>query len=268
MRAACAVRGIEITAVVWDDPNLDVSAFDALVIGTTWDYTSRPDAFLAVLEGMAAVRPLFNPIHVVRWNFRKTYLMDLKSEGVPVVDTLWCDRADGKSIESAFADLDVDEIVVKPLVGAGAWRQARLRKGDPLPPADDLPQGAALIQPFLPSAVDEGEYSFIFFGRTFSHCARKIPQAGDYRVQSIYGGYERVHKPSDLEVQSARRVLDAVEGDLLYARVDMMRDLKGHLVLMELELIEPYLYPEQGPNMGEAFAAALGHKLRLNAPGR
>jgi hypothetical protein len=26
---------------------------------------------------------------------------------------------------------------------------------------------------------------------------------------------------------------------------------------MELELIEPYLYPEQGPDMGDLFAKAL-----------
>jgi len=37
----------------------------------------------------------------------------------------------------------------------------------------------------------------------------------------------------------------------------MLRQPDGNLALMELELIEPYLYPEQGPGMGERFADAL-----------
>jgi hypothetical protein len=43
----------------------------------------------------------------------------------------------------------------------------------------------------------------------------------------------------------------------------------GELVLMELELVEPYLYPEQGPGMGETFAGALERALRSGpaAPG-
>ena len=47
----------------------------------------------------------------------------------------------------------------------------------------------------------------------------------------------------------------------LYARVDMVRGLDGELALMELEIIEPYLYPEQGPDLGEVFVEALKEKL-------
>jgi hypothetical protein len=41
----------------------------------------------------------------------------------------------------------------------------------------------------------------------------------------------------------------------------MVRAPDGGLVVMELELIEPYLYPEQGPRMGELFAEALERRL-------
>lgn len=174
-----------------------------------------------------------------------------------MVPTLWRDCADERTIARAFDELGVDEIVVKPVVGASAWRQAKLKRKDTLPGPDELPPDHAMIQPYLHAAANEGEFSFLYFDRHFSHCARKIPRDGDYRVQSMYGGREEAYHPSAAELQSAERVLSAVEHPLLYARVDMMRGLDGELALMELELIEPYLYPDQGPGMGESFARAL-----------
>jgi hypothetical protein len=47
----------------------------------------------------------------------------------------------------------------------------------------------------------------------------------------------------------------------LYARVDMVRGDDGRLVLMELEVIEPYLYPVEGPRLGEMIAEAVRKRL-------
>lgn len=257
MRDACAARGLELVEALWDDPALDPDGFDAFVIGTTWDYHERTSAFLAALEGIAARKPLFNPLPLVRWNLEKTYLRDLAARGVPVVPTRWEARADAAAVAAAFDALGTEDVVVKPVVGASAWRQCRVRRGRPLPPPDELPPAAALIQPFLPAAAEEGEYAYVFFAGNFSHCALRVPAPGDYRVQSMYGGRERAHRPSPQDLVRARSVLDAVDPLPLYARVDLVRGKDGGLVLMELELVEPYLYPEQGPGMGEAFAAAL-----------
>ena len=119
-----------------------------------------------------------------------------------------------------------------------------------------------MIQPYLPAVASEGEYSFVFCGGELSHCALKVPAEGDYRVQSMYGARERIHRPSAAELERARAVLGVGGGeDLLYARVDMVRGLGGELELMELELVEPYLYPEQGPQLGPAYARALASRL-------
>jgi len=267
MRAACAARDIDLKCVVWDEPGLDPEVFEAFVIGTTWDYAERPDAFLATLERFADRRPLFNPLPVVRWNLKKTYLKELAAKGVPVVTTLWRERADAETIETAFDTLGVDEIVIKPAVGASAWRQTRLKRGDSLPPATDLPPAETMLQPFLPAAATEGEFSFLFFDGVFSHCAQKIPEDGDYRVQSMYGAREQAYEPNAAELDLAQSVVDAIGESLLYARVDMMRELDNRLAVMELELIEPYLYPDQGPGMGERFAAALERMLAGRSPG-
>lgn len=257
MSAACLERGVELREVVWDDPGVDPGAFEAMVIGTTWDYPQRPEAFLERLGAFAAATTLLNPLDVVRWNLDKRYLEELAERGAPTVPTLWRAGADEPTLRAALDELGVDELVVKPVVGAAAWRQAIVARGRPTPPADQLPPAEAMIQPFLPSVVSEGEYSFIFFDGEFSHCARKVPAEGDYRVQAIYGARERVHHPSADELAAARGVLQAAPGRLLYARVDMLRGLDGRLAVIEVELIEPYLYPEQGPQMGEKFAQAL-----------
>lgn len=257
LQPACASTGIQLEARIWDSPDFEPAVYDAIVVGTCWDYMEKPETFGDCLTRCAEHSRLLNPLDVVRWNKRKTYLKDLADRGAPMIPTVWADSATPEIINPAFAALGCDDVVVKPVLGAGAWRQARVRKGDTLPSADKLPPAECMIQPFLPSVSEEGEYAFLFFNRKFSHCALKRPAKGDYRVQSEYGGSESIHHPSDDELALAQSVLESVDGELLYARIDMLRGLDGKLALIELELIEPYLYPEQGPKIGENFAIAL-----------
>ena len=261
LRVACAEHRIELHDVAWNDPDLDVAAFDAFLIGTTWDYTDVPGAFLGRLASIAMARPLFNDLDAVRWNLDKSYLRDLGDAGVPVVPTLFEASADDATIERSFDALGTDQVVIKPEVGAGAWRQVKLQRGDVIPDASERPPDRTLIQPYLPSITTEGEYSFVFCGGTYSHCARKRPAQGDYRSQAMYGANEEVHGATDAEIDLARKAIDAAPAALLHARVDMVRDRNGRLVLMELEIIEPYLYPEQGPELGRHFADALAARL-------
>ena len=265
LKRACAAEQITLEHRVWDS-GFDPAGFDAFMIGTVWDYPPKLAAFLETIDRLDAHAPLHNPPHVVRWNIEKRYLADLADAGAPSIPTVWAEAAEAAAINPAFDALDADRLVVKPLVGGGAWRQAVVKRGEALPKPEDLPPGACLIQPFLPSVPEEGEYSFLFFGGRFSHALQKLPKAGDYRVQSIFGAREIVHEPRPGELDQCRAVLDAAAAitgapDLLYARVDMVRGLDGRLTVMELEVIEPYFYPEQGPDMGQVFVEALKERL-------
>jgi hypothetical protein len=261
LRPACAAANFDLCELVWKADDWQVEDFDAYVVGTTWDYQEQAEAFLARLAQIEVRRPLFNPLATLRWNLDKRYLRELAARGVPTVPTLWVETVDAAALAHAFELWDCPAIVVKPQVGAGAWRQAKIERGAALPPAHELPLGAAMIQPFLASVQSEGEYSLLYFDRCFSHAAQKIPRLGDYRVQAVFGGRESRYQPSAEELHTTQSVIDAIEGPLLYARVDLMRLDDGQLAVMELELIEPYFYPEQGPQMGEAFAQALGVML-------
>ncbi len=262
---ACEADGIELVSSIWDQP-FDRGGFDAFMIGTVWDYPPKQQLFLDTIDALHAKAPVLNSPAIVRWNIEKTYLRQLDEAGAPSVPTLWRDAANADTIAEAFDVFGADEIVVKPQVGAGAWRQARIKKGEPIPAAEMLPPAAAMLQPFLPAIPEEGEYSLMVFGGQLSHGLVKKPKSGDYRVQSMYGATEEVWTPSKEERATAMKVLHAAEEitgetDLLYARIDMARGLDGKLAVMELELIEPYFYPEQGPDMGQVFVEALKKKL-------
>jgi len=119
-----------------------------------------------------------------------------------------------------------------------------------------------MVQPFLPTILSEGELSFVFIDGTLSHTLLKRAAADDYRIQSSFGGVEFVFTPGPEDIHAARQILQALDEIPLYARVDMLRGADGQLLLMELELIEPFLYPLQGPDLGKHMANGLRRRLR------
>ncbi len=80
---ALAVRGVQASAAVWDDPSVDWTTFAAVVIRSCWDYHLAHDAFLGWIAELEAegVR-VFNPPALVRWNAEKSYLRDLRRDAV------------------------------------------------------------------------------------------------------------------------------------------------------------------------------------------
>jgi len=70
---------------------------------------------------------------------------------------------------------------------------------------------------------------------------KKVPKSGDFRVQEELGGSVHVETPPQQIMTEAERIVDIVDGDLLYARGDVV-DRPAGVTLMELELIEPWLF--------------------------
>ncbi|MEL6663335.1 MAG: hypothetical protein AAFR33_10050 [Pseudomonadota bacterium] len=258
---AFAERGMEVEAVSWDAKGVAWAPdFDAAIIGTTWDYWDRQDEFIARLQLIESMIPLFNSASLVAWNSRKTYLKDLEAKGARLIPTIWLDDASETGARAAFDALGSDDFVFKRQVGAGADGQHRLQRGDPIP---DMPH-LMMVQPFMETILSEGEISFVMIDGELSHALVKRAKPGDYRIQSIYGGVEEAITPSAEDLAAAKAVLAALDEVPLYARVDMLRAPDGGLLLMELELIEPYLYPLQGPQLGEHLAKATAARLQTS----
>lgn len=259
---ALVEAGLALRVIDWEAPLGEFAGIDLVMLGSAWNYQDRARDFLARLDELEARGiAVCNPPSVVRWNITKTYLRELAEQGARTIPTLWLDRATAQDAQDAFGHFGCDRLVVKRQVGAGAEGQELLERG--AVPASWTFDRAAMVQPFLPAIASEGELSFVFIDGALSHTLRKRAAEGDYRIQSLYGGRESLHQPSADEVQEASAILAALPFETpLYARIDMLRGDEG-LLLMEAELIEPYLYPEQGPRLGERLAAAIGKRLKI-----
>ncbi len=255
LRAGIGNRGT-VTDIDWRAPLETLAQFDAAILGTPWDYTEAKDEFLARLgELEQAGVTVCNPLAVVRWNSDKLYLKELGERGAVTIPTVWPERAGPADVLAAFEHFQTDRVVVKRRVGAGAIGQDSFTRDNP-PPADWSLDQAAMIQPFLPAIQTEGEQSFIFIDGALSHALLKQATGGDYRIQTLYGGFETPLDPAPADRAAAEAVFALLPFDQppLYARIDMVRLEDGRLAVIEAELIEPYLYPEQGPNLGSMLA--------------
>lgn len=252
-----AALGMAVEDIDWAAVETDWSDFAAVIIGTTWDYWDQTDHFLQTLEHIEAKTQLFNAAHLVRWNSDKRYLQSLEARGAKTIPTLWLDRVDDEAFHNAFAQLAHEDLVFKRQIGAGADGQFRLSPSDRCP---EMPH-PMMVQPFQSAIQQEGEYSFIFIDGAFSHALLKTAKSGDYRIQSTYGGTERKIAPCPDDLGAAATILTFLDETPLYARVDMLRGEDGQMQLMELELIEPYLYPLQGAELGARMAAAVAKRL-------
>lgn len=235
--------GMTVDLVRWREASERASEFDAMLPLFVWDYfEGNETVFMSEMAKASRQTRIFNSYDTLMWNANKSYLEELERAGAPVIETYTLDRVTKAGVAKAFEDLGTETLVIKPQIGGGAWRQVLYKKGDPFPEKDTLPPGAALVQAFLPSVKSEGEYSFLYFGGQFSHALVKRPKDGDYRIQSLYGGTEAPYAPNSRERQTARSILDCLDFTPLYARVDLLRGTDNQLKLIELEMIEPYLY--------------------------
>lgn len=262
LREGCGPRA-EVTDIDWRAPLEELARFDLAYLGTPWDYTEAKDEFLERLDTLEAAGVVVaNPAAVIRWNADKLYLQELEQRGCPSIPTLWPDSAGPTEVAAAFDHFGCDRVVVKRRVGAGAVGQDSFTRETP-PPADWQIGQPAMIQPFLPAIQTEGELSFIFIDGQPSHALIKQAAAGDYRIQSLYGGREVPLDPAPADRAAAQRVMDALPfaQPPLYARIDMVRLESGALAVIEAELIEPYLYPEQGPDFGRLLAEGMLRRL-------
>lgn len=219
--------------------------YAAAIVRSCWNYHTQPDAFLEYLRRLTAsgVRVLNNP-DVIRWNADKRYLGELagappgatvwpldseatadspadgaddgaadvdssadSAAGVAVLPTVYAPRATEQAVAAAFTVLDADELVIKPAVGAGSWRQARVTRDAPLPPSDALPLGPCLMQAFHAPVVSDGELTLVFYSGEFAYGVHKVPAPGEYRSQPNYGAQHLPYTPTARELTQARAVL-------------------------------------------------------------
>ena len=260
--------GISHQLLAWSDPDVDWSQFTHVLIKSTWDYFDYYPEFLAWLDKLQALgTSVLNPVATLRWNSSKNYLLELKAKGYPCVAGQILPKGTVISLEELHDAIQADTLVVKPLVSGGAKNTLKISRGA----GKEMEQKIAsllqeedfLVQPYIPEIVAVGEYSLIFFNAEFSHAVLKSPAVDDFRVQHYFGGTIQEIQPDSSMLASAQALVDTFAKDSLYARVDGV-EIDGLFHLMELELIEPYLFLGLSEKAIPNYKAALKKRLLGN----
>ena len=270
-----ALERLDIDAgfIPWDAEGVDWSAFELVVVRSTWDYTGRLEEFRTWADSVGD--RLRNSAEVLRWNSDKRYVADLAGAGIPSVPTRYVEPGgDVGELEG--------EVVVKPVISAGGRDTGRFR-----PPVHDDARAllarlgeagrTAMVQPYLGAVDDIGETALVFVGAEFSHSLRKravlrpdeVAPVRDDALGAAEAMYDedlvRASDSTEAERAVARSVVDYVAERFgatpLFARVDLVPGPDGEPVVMELEAIEPCLYLHESPQTADRLAEAIAAEL-------
>jgi glutathione synthase/RimK-type ligase-like ATP-grasp enzyme len=252
--------GIEALPAVWDDPSIDWAEYDHLILRSCWDYytdIARFESWLAMFKDRS--RRLINSVQLVEWNLHKKYLFELREKGIRMPETTLIAKGDERTLGEILKELKTSTIVVKPCNGASAHGVLKIEKGtshtyEPryrsLVSKTDM-----LVQTFMPE-ISEGEYSAVFIGSHLSHVVLKKPKAGEFRSNGGFGSTEELADLSGPLEAKIIRIFRKCGVEPLFARLDFVF-VSSEPVLMELELIEPYLFFELKEHSANLFASAL-----------
>ena len=263
LRAALGELGARSTLVSWDDPAAEWGTFSHVVVSSTWDSVDRPAEYLAWARRVAALSDLVNPAPVIEWCLDKVHQRDLAVAGVPVVPTTWV------ATDETWTALPATEFVVKPSVSAGGRSTARYVPGDPaalghVRALQKIGQ-TVMVQEYLSRIDEEGEVDLVFFDGGFSHAVEK-------KVALLIGEdisdrpWERMTwaglaTPSTDQLAVAYLTIEAVGEHVgcvpVYGRVDLVGGRVGEPLVLEVELIDPYLSFDMEPSAAGRLAKAL-----------
>ncbi len=262
-----AELGWSVDMVSWRAKEVDWNRYKAVIIRSPWDYQQDAKRFMQVLRDIdASSAQLENPLSLVKWNIDKTYLQELEDQGILIVPTLWGEQLEPDELGHAFKTLQTDELIIKPTISANADDTFRVKKEMDSNLHEKINTTFShrpyMIQPFMQHIVDEGEFSLFYFGGSYSHTILKIPGTGDFRVQEEHGGILRSVDPEEQLLERARKTMEKIQPQPLYARADFVRTNHDDFALMELELIEPSLYFNMDPESPKRFARIFNERMK------
>ncbi|WP_162926221.1 ATP-grasp domain-containing protein [Chryseobacterium aurantiacum] len=252
-------KGLDVVPTIWNDDKIDWSSFSVAIIKSPWDYHNHLHEFLHWLQYIESLGvKVLNPVEIIKWNSDKHYLKDIAEKGLPVIPAEYLEK--DSIFDTHFFDLfNTDKLVVKPCISAGAQNTVTVSKSNFDERSSEINQLLKeqdyMVQPFV-EEIKTGEWSFLFFNGKYSHCSLKTPKQGDFRVQHYHGGSISYPTPEPLHIEQAGAYLKSLSQSTLYARVDGVL-INNSFYLMELELIEPYLFLNGDHHLLENYYEAL-----------
>ena len=260
-KKAAQQLNIDLVFTNWNDKSIAWESFDAAVIRSTWDYVPVRDNFLQFAKNVETKTKLFNSYEVMKWNTDKKYLSIMESKGVPIIPTKFASNIEEALPSIKWAFEKATAIAIKPTVGAGARLAGKATsEEEAIEYVKKIFEAnrTAIIQPYISSVDDEGEKAIIVINGQISHVAKKVPALTKGGHGDAAGHLEITNEIRNI----VKTISNAVSewNDLLFARVDVVR-MGEKLVLMELELTEPWLFMQFRPEAGVELFKALEQRI-------
>lgn len=253
---------------IWSDESVNWQQYDMLLLKSPWDYFDYFPQFAHWCKQIQSFGiPVLNDLSTVLWNSNKSYLLEIQQAGLGVVPTNLIVSGHVEALESIVNNSETDsQFVIKPAVSGGSKNTLKFGRNEFKDLLSTLEEWLSaedyLLQPFVPEIGSVGEYSYIYFNGKFSHALLKKASPGEFRVQHFFGGTIHPFVPDDKELASIDPYIEQFAAGTLYARVDgVWRD--GFFLLMELELIEPYLFLFTHPQAMDNYRAAIQARLQV-----
>ncbi len=264
-------EGAVVSGAPWNALSAPFLDADGVIIRTTWDYFDHYPLFVSWLDILQEndVRVL-NSLEILRWNIHKGYLFDLQNARAPVLPMVSVvERVE--AIQQAATKNGWSKAVLKCLVsgtarGLSVFDASSVEQIEhAINVAKPWSEFGLVVQPFMPQIESAGELSMVFIDGEFSHAVQKTPKAGEFRIQSEFGGTYTRATPSEQALRAAKTCLACVEDKFgeqpLYARVDGLI-VNEEFQLMELELAEPELMFNLAPEAAANMAVAVNRRWR------
>lgn len=254
-------KGLNMEKVIWNDTRIKWENYDLAILKSPWDYFDLIADFYDWLEMLRTKNiRLLNPTAIVKWNADKHYLQDIKAKGLSITPSIFLEKESSVNLAHYFGEFKAEKLIVKPCVSGGAKNTFKVTRAN----VDEINvklealihEEAFIVQPFLTEIEESGEWSFLFFDQKFSHALLKKAKSGDFRVQHAHGGSIHPQQAPRQLLKTAQRYVDQFASNCLYARVDGTV-VNGDFLLMEMELIEPFLFLDTDPDSFERYHQAL-----------
>jgi glutathione synthase/RimK-type ligase-like ATP-grasp enzyme len=255
-----AKHDIVAKPVIWSDKTVNWSDYDYLIFRNTWDYFEKETEFNLWLDQIEKLGiKTLNPIGIIKQNKHKFYLREMEQQEISILPTVFIDKTNSLNLAELIPS-HWKKAVIKPAFSAGSYLTEVFEVCDIQKINSDYiniaEEKELLLQEFMPEIQMEGETSFIFFNKKFSHAVNKKPVDGDFRVQSQFGGEYTLVQPNPDLIEKAQKIVNTFPENLLYARVDGII-IDTELYLMEIECIEPDLYFDIAPSALERFVSSI-----------
>lgn len=236
----------------WRDISVNWDYFDVIILKSPWDYHQNYSEFLSWLEKIKKLKiPLLNSFETIINNADKNDFKMIENEGFGIIPSKFIDKNSFFTNFDYFFDyFDSEKLILKPCVSSDARNTIILNKHEINTQINSINNYVKnedfIVQKFL-SEIENGELSLLFFNEKYSHSVLKKPKKGDFRVQlrvqHVHGGSIDAIIPENEIIENAQKIVNRFAKNTLYARVDGVIT-NNQFLLIELELIEPFLYLE------------------------